>query len=64
MPKVRGAAELYVVLQENPEAVIFKEWHIGKLSARVCGECGYTEFYVDNPEYLYEVYKKVKDVGR
>jgi len=51
---------LTVHVYENPEAMIFKGTNQGTLSAWICGECGYVETYIDNPEELYSVYLKAK----
>jgi predicted nucleic-acid-binding Zn-ribbon protein len=50
----------HVVVFENPDAWVFKDSHYGPLSACVCGECGYTELYVENPQELFSVYAKEK----
>ena len=41
---------------EHPEAFAFKGAHATDLRSRVCGECGYVEFYVENPQELYSAY--------
>lgn len=48
--------QLSVEIYEDPEAMIFKGTHEGALHARICGDCGYTELYVENPQELYLVY--------
>jgi hypothetical protein len=48
--------DLTVHVYENPEAMIFKGTHAGKLSARICGDCGYVETYIENPQELYAAY--------
>ena len=62
--RVRGdlgsLQDLCVEVYERPEALIFKDVHRAELSARVCGECGYTELYVDNPQGLYSVYSAAR----
>lgn len=66
MPRVRvevGAAYASVggviaVVDENPEAMLMKGSHEGAMYARLCGECGFAEFFVENPRELYEVYKR------
>ena len=54
------AGDLALVIYENPEALIFKGTHEGALYAQVCGECGYTELYLDNPQELYSKYKDME----
>jgi hypothetical protein len=48
--------DLSVQVYEDPEALLFKGVHEGQLTARICGDCGYVEMYVDNPAELYEVF--------
>jgi hypothetical protein len=49
---------LNVQVDENPDAMLFKNTHYGILKAWICGECGYMEMYVDNPEELYSAYQE------
>ena len=41
--------DLSVATFRNPEALIFKEKSETTVSAWVCAECGYIEFYADQP---------------
>jgi predicted nucleic-acid-binding Zn-ribbon protein len=41
--------ELSVATFLRPEALIFKQRQMSSLSAWVCGECGFVEFYADAP---------------
>ena len=52
--------DLAVAIDENPEAFIFKERIRSPLSARICGSCGFTEFYTENPETIYSAYLSQK----
>jgi hypothetical protein len=52
--------DLTIHVYENPEALIFKGASQGTLRARICGECGYVETYIDNPKELYSAYLKAK----
>jgi predicted nucleic-acid-binding Zn-ribbon protein len=46
---------------ERPEALVFKgDKHVNTY-AKVCGECGYAELYVDDPSVLYESYKRSRE---
>lgn len=54
---------LQVVLYGRPEAVIFKDRVYGKLRAWICGDCGFTELRVANPEKLYTKYLEAKERG-
>ena len=51
---------LSVEVDENPEALLFKETFEAALSARVCGDCGYAELYVANPRELYAAHERSK----
>lgn len=55
-----GAGDLNVAVYGNPDALLFKEMHEGNVSARVCGECGFTEFYASNPAELYATFTQSK----
>ena len=44
--------ELTVATYRNPQALIFKGQMSSTVSAWVCAECGYLEFYADAPEKL------------
>lgn len=48
--------KLGVKVFEHPEAFAFRGAHAAGLRSRVCGECGYVEFYVDNPQELYSAF--------
>jgi len=50
--------DLSVEIYENPNALLFKGAHQGKLQARICGQCGYTELYLENPHSLYSAYQR------
>lgn len=47
---------LRVRIEGNPTAWIRKDRLYGELMARICGDCGYTELYVQNPSELYAKY--------
>ena len=51
---------LSVAVDENPEAIFFKETFTDALTARVCGECGHAELYVTQPRELYAAYERSK----
>lgn len=51
---------LTIQIHENPDALFFKSTQTGKLHARICGNCGYVETYVDNHEELYSTYMKAQ----
>lgn len=52
--------DLSVAVYANPHALIFRGEAISPLSAYICGECGYTEFYVARPQTLLKVEQKKK----
>ncbi len=52
------AMHLSLKVSENPGAFLFKGTKSSKLRAYVCGSCGYSELYVDDPRLLWEVYEK------
>lgn len=49
---------LEVAIDENPDAFFFRERFRAGISARVCGNCGFVEFYVNNPDLLYSAHQK------
>jgi ribosomal protein S27AE len=44
-----GESELSVATFRKPEALLFKGQLKTTVSAWVCGDCGYLEFYADSP---------------
>jgi hypothetical protein len=48
--------DLQVEVQRRPNAMLFKRPERSKISARVCGGCGFTELYVEAPRALYRAY--------
>ena len=54
--------DLVVEIYDNPDSLLFKGKHQGKLTARVCGQCGFAELFVSNPQKLWKIYREsVKD---
>lgn len=49
--------DLTVVIDREPDALLFKEPHKEALHARICGECGFTELYLDGARELYDSYE-------
>jgi rubrerythrin len=45
-------AEMRVASFRNPKAYVFKGQQNSAVSAWVCGQCGFMEFYADAPEAL------------
>lgn len=44
----------------HPEAAIFRGRTYAKLRANICGQCGYTELFADDPALLYEAYTRTQ----
>jgi hypothetical protein len=44
----------------NPEVCVFKGAVYAKISANICGECGYTELMAEDSAALYDPYLKAK----
>ena len=55
----RAGGPLVVTLEGNPDAKIFKDMKMAELRGTVCGECGNVGLSIENPEELWETYKKV-----
>jgi predicted nucleic-acid-binding Zn-ribbon protein len=51
-----GGGVLATCVNANPKAIIFKETVSGYLKARICGDCGLAELYVDNAVELYQAH--------
>ena len=45
----------------NPKAMLFTGTHLGILKACICGDCGFTEIYAENPQNLYDAYIRSKE---
>ncbi len=52
--------DLLVEISKRPNALVFQNRRDGHLVAFVCGNCAYTELYLDNARELYEIYEKNK----
>ena len=48
--------KLQVIVDGDPDALIFKDRLYRQLIADICGECGHVELSVENPGELYEHY--------
>ena len=51
---------LKVIVDGNPDALIFKDRLYSRLAADICGDCGHVELKVDYPGRLYEQYLRSK----
>ena len=61
IPKVdviaRGSGRhITALVVANPKAILFPGANLSNLSARICGDCGFTEIYAENPQILYGAY--------
>lgn len=52
-----AAGDLTISVDEKPDAFMFKQRVYASVTARVCGNCGFIEFYADEPEALYSAYQ-------
>jgi ribosomal protein S27AE len=53
-----GSVPWSAYITENPKAVLFKETHLFTIRAWICGECGYTELYADEPDKIASAYQR------
>ena len=51
-----SSRDLWAYVFTNPEAWIFKGPVHVQLRARICGECGHTELFAQEPEKIYEAF--------
>jgi hypothetical protein len=54
--------ELYI--DQNPDAILFKERIRSTLNACVCGRCGYVELHVADPSALWAAYQAARNQQR
>ena len=52
--------DLRLRVDANPSAVLVKKSERSKLHAFVCSDCGYVEFYADDPKALYHAFLAAK----
>ena len=53
-----GGDDLSAIFDENPKALLNKKRTFHKLSAKICGNCGYTEIYAADFDKLFSAYEK------
>src|SRR5687768_17116835 len=51
-------AHLRAHVETHPQALFFKGSVYGRVNARICADCGYTELFTENANELYEAYIK------
>ncbi|MCY7348913.1 MAG: hypothetical protein LH614_22210 [Pyrinomonadaceae bacterium] len=50
---------LQIAVDEHPEAVVFKQRVRSSVKVSVCGDCGYLEFYAEQPGLMYRAYQNM-----
>jgi hypothetical protein len=55
-----GDEELEAGFYLYPKALLFRDLYLHPLRAWSCGECGYTELHVENPQELWRVYQETQ----
>jgi uncharacterized OB-fold protein len=55
---------LKAAFEQNPSAWFFKGRVLSNLYAVICGDCGFTELYEQNPGTLYEAFQPAADGAR
>lgn len=44
-----------------PEAIVFKERQYSTVKAAVCGNCGFTALYAEDPDTLWSAYQRQRN---
>jgi hypothetical protein len=60
-PGLYSSGQLQVVVDAEPDAMVFKNRLFDRVTADICGECGHVELKVEHPGELYEHYLQSKD---
>jgi predicted nucleic-acid-binding Zn-ribbon protein len=55
--------DLCATVYREPDNLIFKNPASHRFQARVCGACGFTEFYVENARRLFEIAEHTASKG-
>ena len=55
------SVDLRVRVDADPHALLFKGTERSPLEARVCGRCGYTEFYATDPATLLQAWRHSRE---
>lgn len=53
-----GSSGVKIKVDRTPEALIFRGAQLVDLRAKVCGECGHVELFVNQPDILWSAYKE------
>ena len=48
---------MQIAVDEKPDALIFKQRNYSTIKAEVCGDCGFIQFYAENPNLLWMAYQ-------
>ena len=56
-----GEYDLRVRVDADPNALLFTGTERCPLEARVCGQCGYTEFYATDPATLFAAWRRSQE---
>jgi formate dehydrogenase assembly factor FdhD len=59
-----SSLDFRVAVDANPEAYIFKERNYSKVTANVCGACGFIHFFAEDYKMLWNSYKNQKKTDR
>ncbi len=49
--------DMRVSVDEKPDALIFKQRNYSDIRAHICGDCGFIQFYADDPKTLWMAYQ-------
>ena len=59
-----GEFDLRVRVDADPDALLFTGTERCPLVARVCGQCGYTEFYATDPAALFAAWRRSRESSK
>jgi predicted nucleic-acid-binding Zn-ribbon protein len=51
-----GVGKVNVAVERNPDSLFFSGSTYGTLRARICGRCGYAQFFSSNAQGLYQAF--------
>ena len=49
--------DMKVAVEEKPDALIFKQRIYSTVKAHVCADCGFIQFYAEDPKTLWAAYQ-------
>lgn len=58
----RAELGLVAVVARKPQAALFRGEVQTKLSARICGDCGYAEFFAEEPGVLLDAHHEAQRI--